>query len=36
MINHVATCLKNVHVTSDIRKNVTQWSFSDKTLGLFG
>ena len=25
-----------MHVTSDIRKNVTQWSFSDKKIGLFG
>jgi hypothetical protein len=33
---HAATCLKNVHVTSDIREHVTQWSFLDKKkMGLF-
>ena len=27
---HEATCLKNVHVTSDIKEHVTQWSILDK------
>jgi hypothetical protein len=32
---HEATCLKSVHVTSDIREHVTQLSFLDKKMGLF-
>ncbi len=29
---HEATCLKNVHVTSDIKEHVTQWSIWDEKI----
>ena len=32
---HEATRLKNVHVTSDIKEHVTQWSIWDEKFDLF-